>query len=536
MTNTNGNFLVGNTRGDNVFRFDLTTGRSLGEFIPVGLGGLSNPDTLLFGPDANGDARSDLYISNGATKTNSSILSFDGKTGSFIKALVSDNPSTTVNESGGLIRPYGIAFGNDGNLYVSSFLTDEILRYNASTGKFVDVFAKGNGLAGGLNGPNGLLFVNGSLFVTTQGSIATTNSTTGAVTAAFSAGLPSQVLRYDSLAAGSTPTVFATPTPSPDSFGFVSLLGLALGEDGDLYVSDFANDIRRYDLPTGALVDTLSTNYTTNKPPSSNFIGALAFAPDGDLLTVGFNTASPNQGAVLSYENIANSPVDPLQILVPITPDLKRPIGLTFFPTESNLATVGSTQNDKLLAGIDLVGIKDIVFTGAGNDEVDLATSNIAAQNRVDTGSGNDIINVRKGDRVFGGEGNDQFFAKDGKGGNRMSGGSGDDTFFLGSGDRALGGDGNDQFFVGTGGSNLLSGGAGADIFNIFTGENPSSPNTILDFQSGFDLIRLTGTTLGFGDLIRTGNNIAIGTSTNVIATLIGVDTSSLNTSSFTFI
>jgi len=500
MANNNGKFLVGNTRGNNVIQFDLLTGQSLGAFIPANSGGLTDPDTLLFGPDANGDRVSDLYISSGPTLANSAILVFDGKTGSFIRPLVIDNLNTTTNETGGLIRPYGIAFGDDGNLYVSSFLTDQILRYNAKTGAFVDVFAKGNGLAGGLNGPNGLLFVDGSLFVTTQGSIATTNPTTGAVSASFSAGLPSQVLRYDSLTAGSTPTVFATPTPSPDSFNFVSLLGLALGEDGDLYVSDFANDVRRYDLPSGNLVDTLSTNYTTNTPPSSNFIGNLAFAPNGDLLTVGFNTSAPNQGAVLKYESVNNSPVDPLTVIVPPSTELARPIGLSFFPTESNLAPVGTTSDDSVIAGKDLVGIKDIVFTGGGNDTVELAISAIATNNRVDLGSGNDTIYVSQGDRAFGGDGNDTLDARDGKGGNRLSGGAGDDKFYLGFGDRALGGDGKDEFFVSSGGNNLLSGGAGADIFNIVTGGTiPSAANTILDFQSGTDLIKIQGLGAGFG-------------------------------------
>jgi len=534
MVSGNSSFLVGNTRGNNVLKFDLLTGQSLGEFIAPSVGGLLDPDTLLFGPDANGDGKSDLYISSGKTLGGSAILKYDGKTGSFIGALVSDNPNTTIDETNGLIRPYGIAFGSDGNLYVSSFLTDQILRYNGSTGKFIDVFAQGNGLAGGLNGPNGLLFVNNSLFVTTQGSVAKTNATTGVVSADFSAGLPSQVLRYESLSAGATPTVFATPTPSPDSFNFVSLLGLALGEDGDLYVSDFANDIRRYNLGTGNLVDTLPTNYTTNTPPSANFIGGLAFAPNGDLLTVGFSTSSPNQGAVLSYENVNGSPVKPFEILVPANTDLKRSIGITIFPTESNIAPVGTNQKDVLVASQGLVGIQDIVFTGAGNDEVDLGFSRIAANNRVDLGSGDDIIFVSKGDRVFGSAGNDIFEATEGKGGNRMSGGTGDDTFFLGAGDRALGGDGNDKFFVGSGGNNLISGGAGADQFWIFNVATPIAFNTIVDFQKGIDVIGIQGANFGFADLVRTGNNIAI--SNTVLATLTGVDTSSLIASNFVFI
>ncbi|MBD2627814.1 hypothetical protein [Trichormus variabilis] len=491
MQNRNSSILVGNTRGDNVLRFDAYTGNYLGEFITPGLGGLDNPDTLLFGPDGNGDGKSDLYIANGSEPGSSSILRFDGQTGNFIDVFIGDNADTDEDESGGLIRPYGTAFGSDGNFYVSSFLSDQILRYNGSTGEFIDIFAQGNGQAGGLNGPNGLLFINGSLYVTTQGSVATVNPVTGEVSADFSAGLPSQVLRYDSLTTGSIPTVFATPQPSPDSFGFVSLLGLAVGKDGDLYVSDFANDIRRYDLQSAELVDTLSTNYTTNTPPSNNFIGGLAFAPNGNLLTVGFDV-STTEGAVLSYESEGNSPVNPLQILVPTNPILERPVGITFFPTESKLV-FGTLGNDELIAGVDLEGVVDIVVTGAGDDTVDLAFKSYASDNRVFLGSGNDIIDVSKSDRAFGGSGDDIFDATDAKGGNRISGGAGNDTFYLGSNDRALGSDGNDKLIVQSGGNNLISGGAGADEFQIVTVELPDAANTILDFQVGIDVISIAG-------------------------------------------
>jgi len=108
-------------------------------------------DTLLFGPDGNGDGKSDLYIANGTKKGTSSILRFDGQTGSFIDVFVGDNPNTNLDESGGLIRPYGLAYAPDGNFYVSSFLTDQILRYNGATGAFIDVFAQGIGKKDSLN-------------------------------------------------------------------------------------------------------------------------------------------------------------------------------------------------------------------------------------------------------------------------------------------------------------------------------------------------------------------------------------------------
>ncbi|MTJ47785.1 bifunctional metallophosphatase/5'-nucleotidase [Dolichospermum sp. UHCC 0259] len=192
----------------------------------------------------------------------------------------------------------------------------------------------------------------------------------------------------------------------------------------------------------------------------------------------------------------------------------------------------GTPGADILIAGTDFDGISDIVFTGAGNDEVDLATASIlglAGKNNVDTGSGDDIIFVNKGDRAFGSDGNDTFDARDGQGSNRMSGGLGNDTFFLGSGDRALGGDGNDKFYVGLGGGNLLSGGAGADEFRIFNVEPPKAANTILDFQIGVDKIAILGSTASQFNLNQVGGDTEIIFGSNIIAILIGVQSNSLS-------
>ncbi len=308
--------LVGNTQGDNVLIFDERSGKLGGEFIPA-MPGFYSPDDLTFGPDGN------LYVTF-ATNPNSSsparggaILKFDGKTGDFLGRF--DN-------GGSLNRPYGIAFGPDGYLYASSFLSDEIIRYDAVTGDFVDVFATGTGTVNGLNGPNDLLFgKDGTLYVTTQGS----------VKGSFGVFFESQVLQYD-LSNPSSPTVFvAQPTPSPDSFGFVSFLGLAFGPSGDLFVSDFANDIRRYDL-FGNLLDTLPTNFTTTAPPSLNFVGNLAFDPNGLLYTVGFDLTKGNQGAILRYDGETGDPLPSLgqggAVFVPTNPALKRPIGVAYSP------------------------------------------------------------------------------------------------------------------------------------------------------------------------------------------------------------
>ncbi|MDB9309593.1 choice-of-anchor I family protein [Aphanizomenon sp. CS-733/32] len=201
--------------------------------------------------------------------------------------------------------------------------------------------------------------------------------------------------------------------------------------------------------------------------------------------------------------------------------------------------TVGTPGDDKLIAtpGSQFDGQNNIVFTGAGKDEVDLSTVSVfsnSGDNIVDLGSGNDTIFVNKNDRVFGSDGNDTFFAQDSQGGNRISGGVGDDTFYLGSNDRALGGDGKDIFRVSLGGGNLISGGAGTDQFWIVNAELPKATNTVLDFQLGTDVIGIQGavslgittSTLQFNQV---GADTAIVFNNQTLATLTGIQASSLS-------
>jgi len=212
-----GNLFVSGRSPDQVLRYDGNSGTPLpapgesGAVFASG-GGLSFPSGIDFGPDGN------LYVSNVGSDQ---VLRFDGNNGTPLPAP--GESGAVFASGGGLGNPLGLEFGPDGNLYVSSTSTDQVLRYNGNTGAFIDVFASG----GGLNSPNGLVFgPDGNLYVSATRSFL---------------GSPDQVLRYDGNS-GTFMNVFAggAELNSPRD--------LIFGPDGNLYVSDgFANRIILYE-------------------------------------------------------------------------------------------------------------------------------------------------------------------------------------------------------------------------------------------------------------------------------------------------
>jgi Ca2+-binding RTX toxin-like protein len=197
------------------------------------------------------------------------------------------------------------------------------------------------------------------------------------------------------------------------------------------------------------------------------------------------------------------------------------------------------TPNDDIIVAKQTPGfggINDVVFSGAGKDEIDSPSAGVLAGNNIiDAGSGGDTVFLANGDRAFGSDGDDVFFGDEASK-FRASGGAGNDTFYLGNGSngRALGGDGDDTFFVGLGGSNLLSGGAGADQFWIVNAELPKAANTILDFQIGTDVIGIYGAAkLGITTANLTLTQVGIDTAVifggQTLATLTGIQASALS-------
>ncbi|NET72326.1 MAG: hypothetical protein F6K62_15740 [Sphaerospermopsis sp. SIO1G2] len=195
----------------------------------------------------------------------------------------------------------------------------------------------------------------------------------------------------------------------------------------------------------------------------------------------------------------------------------------------------GTPENDDLFAPIDLDGQRDIVFTGAGIDSIDVSVSTVG-RNRIFGGSGGDTFYLSTRDRAFGGSGDDNFVALDGTGGNRMSGGAGNDTFDLGSGDRAVGGTGNDIFNVIEGGDNILAGGAGADNFWVASAQIPDAANTIVDFELGTDVIGIRGYVqddITFGT--DASGNAVLGVLASDVAIFQGITQAQLETATLAF-
>ena len=185
---------------------------------------------------------------------------------------------------------------------------------------------------------------------------------------------------------------------------------------------------------------------------------------------------------------------------------------------------VGTSGKDTLIGGRG----RNTLFGLAGNDFLD-------------GGNGRDFLfGGDDGDILFGGKGNDSLFGEQGN--DFLDGGNGRDFLDGGNGkDILLGGAGNDILLGGVGkdtltggkGNDVLTGGNGRDTFVLAVGEGA---DTITDFNfSSQDRIGLAGG-LGIGDLSFSGNNIFFTDTNEVLATLIGVDTTSLNNSQFVLI
>lgn len=159
--------------------------------------------------------------------------------------------------SGGLSLPHRSRLGPDGALYVASAGTDQILRFNASTGAALGVFAGPSG--GALDYPVDFVFrPDGYVYVSSQ--------------------LTHTVLRF-SAATGVRDSGWSASHPSLSGPS-----GLVFDASGHLYVAGrFSHNVVRFDAATGA-------HQLSFGSVSSAF--GLALLPDGRLLAASGTTGT----------------------------------------------------------------------------------------------------------------------------------------------------------------------------------------------------------------------------------------------------
>lgn len=217
-----------------VLKFDAWSGRYLGTF--ASLADMKAPADLSFGPDGN------LYVSDGYNK----VFRFDGSTGASMGTFASvDAPGNSFRGSawgpdgnfyaaqiwGGVARfdgstgalidvlavgrtrnPNFVAFGSDGLLYLSQYWSGDIDVYNPASGRFVKTLGHA-----AMSSPSGVVFDDeGNLYAAAYGSNAIVKFTGGAGSV-FAQGRPLK---------GPIDMVITSAVPEPATWA-VLLAGLA---------------------------------------------------------------------------------------------------------------------------------------------------------------------------------------------------------------------------------------------------------------------------------------------------------------------
>lgn len=233
----------------------------------------------------------DFYISSFGTNQ---VMRFDENSGTFLGVVANVN------------GPFASQTGFGGDLFVSSHNTGELLRFNSFTGEYKGAFIKAH--AGGLTNPTAANFgPDGKVYI---GDLATnrilrfdhdgnfidvfadgvTSDLNGPFMEAFdentlfvASGYSNSILRYDL----KTKEYMGAFVP-PGSGGLTVPVGLEFGPDGNLYASSSATDeVLRYNGKTGEFIDKFvpAGSGGVSSPRAIRFGG-----PNTDLYVISLNT------------------------------------------------------------------------------------------------------------------------------------------------------------------------------------------------------------------------------------------------------
>ncbi|HEX2477556.1 MAG TPA: hypothetical protein VHK01_22560 [Lacipirellulaceae bacterium] len=261
-------FLAGDFKFNSVFRFDDETGAEVPGGIPAGAAGLEATAGVTVGPNGN------IYVSSQNT---GEILFYDGETGAPLPTPLPGGRdglfAVLLNEDEE--NPFGapgpLRFGPNGNLYVSDFGGTTVRVFDGATG------AELAPAATGLGPPGGLTFApNGDLYVGNFGTSAVIRVRNG--------------VQQTFIASGTGPIL------TPSAMLFVP--------NGDmLVVSMFANEIHRYS-PSGAYRGVFATIEPMPPPVDvTNYPSEIAFDADGNVVVAVLGATNPpdNRGKILRY-------------------------------------------------------------------------------------------------------------------------------------------------------------------------------------------------------------------------------------------
>ncbi len=285
------------------------------------------------------------------------------------------------------------------------------------------------------------------------------------------------------------------------------------------------------------------TDLIENTPPTITTSDAVSVA-ENQTAVIDINATDDNdsEGAGLTYSLTGGAD----QALFTLDSDT----GVLTFSNPPDFENPGDANGDNVyltqVTVTDSDGLTDVqdlsvTVTDEPEDEP-LTLIGTFRQDTLTGGNNDDLIKGRAGaDTIIGNGGQDTIFG--GFGSDDISGDQGDDLIYGGFGsDNISGGQGNDRIFGNLGrdfirgdqGNDILTGGLGPDTFVLAEGEGT---DTITDFRTNTnfglnDLIGLAGG-LTFNDLERSGNDISVIASGEILVTINGVDTSTLDESYF---